>query len=68
MRCNHIAILDIGGRDAQTHHQTECINRDVALLALCFLARIAARGINVGPRFRDEPLNSNSPGCSALWT
>jgi hypothetical protein len=46
-----VAILDIGGGDQRVQHQTECINQDVALLALDQFARIEAMPIDARAPF-----------------
>jgi hypothetical protein len=50
-RRDHVAVLNISRRDAQADHQPKRIDRDVTLLALCFLARIVAGRIDIEPPF-----------------
>lgn len=46
-----VAILDIGGMHDGVKQETYRIDKDVALLALYFLARVIARRIDAGPPF-----------------
>ena len=46
-----ITILDIGRMHDGVKQQAYRIDKDVALLALDFLARVVARRINAGPPF-----------------
>ena len=46
-----ITILDIGRMDNGVKQQAYRIDKDVALLALDFLARVVARRIDAGPPF-----------------
>ena len=54
-----IPVLDIGRMDNGVKQQAYRIDKDVALPALDFLARVVARRINAGPPFR-RPLHSES--------
>ena len=46
-----VAILNIGGGHQRVQQQTQCVDEDVALLALDQLAGIEAMRIDAGPPF-----------------
>lgn len=46
-----VAVLDIGGMHDGMQDQAECVDQDMALLAVDLLARIIARGVDAGPPF-----------------
>ena len=54
-----VAILNVGGSHQRVQHQTQCIDQDMALLALDQLARIEAMWIDRGPLF----LRFSRSGC-----